>query len=121
MNVVAGEREPDGSQAFDVKVGVLPNTTTGDKAEVWMAITESGLHSDVKRGENAGEDLHHAAVVRKLRKLGPANTEGEIAFATQEKAKMDRGWKRENLRVVIFVQEQTSKRILGAASARVGS
>jgi len=35
---------------------------------VWLAITETGLHSSVTRGENAGEDLHHAAVVRFMRK-----------------------------------------------------
>ena len=83
-----------------------------------MAITETGLHSDVKRGENAGEDLHHAAVVRKLRKLGAA---GESSYSSDEKVKLDRSWKRENVRVVIFVQEQKSKRILGAGSAAYGS
>src|SRR5215475_10451089 len=30
-------------------------------ATVWIAITESGLHSNVKARENAGEDLHHAS------------------------------------------------------------
>src|SRR5579864_6391037 len=38
----------------------------GDKAEVFLAITESHLHSDVKRGENAGRGLEHDGVVRKF-------------------------------------------------------
>src|SRR5215470_19407677 len=42
-------------------------------ATVWIAVTESGLHSNVKAGENAGEDLHHASVVRSLRKAGEAD------------------------------------------------
>ncbi len=121
VNVIAGQSAPDGSQTFEIKIGTLPGSTTGDKPEVWMAITETGLHSDVKRGENAGEDLHHAAIVRKLRKLGAAGTAGETAYTTEEKVKLDRSWKRENTRVVIFVQEQKSKRILAAGSAAFGS
>jgi hypothetical protein len=119
VSVTAGELEEDGTQIFRIRVGSLLNSAPGDKPEIWMAITETGLHSDVKRGENAGEDLHHAAVVRKLRKIGSANGPGETAYASEEKVKMDRGWKRENTQVVIFVQEQKSKRILGAGSVRL--
>jgi hypothetical protein len=118
VNVIAGQSAPDGTQIFEIKVGTLPDSTTGDKPEVWMAITETGLHSDVKRGENAGEDLHHAAIVRKLRKLGAA---GGTTYSSEEKVKLERSWKRENVRVVIFVQEQRSRRILGAGSAASGS
>jgi hypothetical protein len=121
VSVTAGEREGDGTQIFQIRVGSLPDSATADKPEVWIAITETGLHSDVRRGENAGEDLHHAAIVHKLRKIGSANGLRETAFASEEKVRIDRGWKRENARVVIFVQEQKSKRILGAGSARFGS
>src|SRR5216683_4802378 len=51
-----------GKGKLSAKVGRLEGTTKGDAAEVWLAITETGLHSAVTRGENAGEDLHHAAV-----------------------------------------------------------
>jgi hypothetical protein len=121
VSVIVGQSAPDGTQTFEIKIGALPGSTTGDKAEVWMAITETGLHSYVKRGENAGEDLHHAAIVRKLRKLGAAAPAGETAYATREKVKLDRSWKGENARVVIFVQEQKSKRILAAGSVAFGS
>ncbi|MGC1903855.1 MAG: DUF1223 domain-containing protein [Candidatus Acidiferrum sp.] len=121
VNVNAGQSAPDGTQIFEIKVGTLPDSATGDKPEVWMAITETGLHSDVKRGENAGEELHHASIVRKLRKIGAASAVGEPAYASEEKLKLDRTWKRENVRIVIFVQEQKSKRILGAGSAAYGS
>src|SRR5216683_3705481 len=57
-----------GKGNLSAKVGRLEGTTKGDAAEVWLAITETGLHSAVTRGENAGEDLHHAAVVRSMRK-----------------------------------------------------
>jgi hypothetical protein len=119
--VTAEQSGPDGAQGFAIKIGSLPDLTTGDKPEVWMAITETGLHSDVRRGENAGADLHHAAIVRSLRKLGTANAAGKTSYVSEEKVKIDRSWKRENTHVVIFIQEQKSKRILGAGSTAFGS
>ena len=100
-----------------IQVGPLPDVRAGDKAEVWLAITETGLHSDVKRGENAGEVLYHAAVVRKLRKVGTATTGVENAFDFKQKVTRDPGWRPENLHIMAFVQEQKSKRILGAGIA----
>jgi hypothetical protein len=104
---------------LSTKVGRLEGTTRGDAAEVWLAITETGLHSAVTRGENAGEDLHHAAVVRSMRKIGEAKGDGETSFAGDASVPLNKEWKRENLRAVLFVQEKKSRRILGAAEIRV--
>lgn len=117
---VTTQSAADGSRIFEIKIGTLPEFTAGDKPEVWIAITETGLQSNVKRGENAGEDLHHAAIVRNLRKLGTASAVGETSYASEEKVKMEPSWKRENTRVVIFIQEQKSRRILGAGSTAYG-
>src|SRR6202040_4218813 len=97
----------------------LPETAGRDTAEVWLAITETGLHSAVTRGENAGEDLHHAAVVRFMRKIGEAKADGETSFAGDANVPLQKEWKRENLRVVLFVQEKKSRRILGGAEIRI--
>ena len=109
----------DKGDKFQVSVGAVPSFSNGDTAEVWMAITETGLHSNVRGGENSGEDLHHAAVVRKLWKIGTVKQPGAGSFAGEELVKMDRGWKRENTRVVVFVQEKKSKKILGAGSVKL--
>ena len=108
-----------GTGNFSAKVGKLEGTTRGDAAEVWLAITETGLHSAVTRGENAGEDLHHAAVVRSMRKIGETKADGETSFAGDTSVPLQKEWKRENLRVVLFVQEKKSRRILGAAEIRI--
>ncbi len=71
------------------------------------------------RGENAGEDLHHAAVVRSMRKIGEAKADGETSFTGNANVPLQKEWKRENLRVVLFVQERKSRRILGAAEIRI--
>jgi hypothetical protein len=108
-----------GDQPFTVGVGKLTGATAEDTAEVWLAVTERGLHSDVTRGENAGEDLHHSAVVRTLRKIGVADGGKKLSFAADPAVKFAASWKKENLRVVVFVQEKKSRRILGAAAVRV--
>ncbi len=82
-----------------------------EDVEVWLAITESGLSTDVPRGENSGRHLAHAPIVRVLRKLGvasagPAHVETAIA--------LDPAWVARSLRFVAFVQQRRSRRIVGA-------
>lgn len=108
----------EGVGTFRVRVGKSAANTKGDTAEVWFAVTETGLHSAVARGENAGEDLHHAAVVRWIRKIGEARGEGETSFAGEASVPLQKDWKRGNLKAVVFVQEKRSLRIVGAAEMR---
>jgi hypothetical protein len=119
VTLVQGSTNETGRGNFSVKVGKLGGTTKGDGAEVWLAITETGLHSAVKRGENAGQDLHHAAVVRSMHKIGEAKADVETAFAGDARVPLQKEWKRENLRAVLLVQEKKSRRILGAAETRI--
>ncbi len=114
-----GSANKAGAGDFSVKVGNLEGTAKRDAAEVWLAITETGLHSAVTRGENAGEDLHHAAVVRSMRKIGEAKGDGETSFAGEVSVPLQKEWRRENLRAVLFVQGKKSRRILGAAEIRI--
>jgi hypothetical protein len=101
-----------------LQVKMLP-ARSDHPAAVWVAVTESGLHSNVTRGENSGEDLHHAAVVRSLRKVGEADVSKELAYSGQQELKLDPAWKRENLRLVVFVQDPKSRHILGATTVRL--
>ena len=119
--VTLEQSNPNGAGAVNLsaKIGKLDGTAKGDAAEVWLAITEAALHSAVKRGENAGEDLHHAAVVRSMRKIGEAKAGGETSFAGETKVSLQKDWNRANLRAVLFVQEKKSRRILGAAEIRI--
>lgn len=98
-----------------VRVGSLPAGTA--PAEVLLAITESGLASQIGRGENSGLLLHHAAVVRRLVSLGRVGADG--AFAASPALSLPADWKRPNLRVVALVQEVASRRIVGAGTAAV--
>lgn len=102
-----------GPKLLRVRAGKL---SSGESAEVFMAITESHLHSDVKRGENAGRGLEHDGVVRKLTSLGKANGAGEFSYDAQSAVKLSPEWNRQNIRVVVFLQDVHSRRIYAATS-----
>ena len=110
-----GAEGKPGSGSFSVQIGKLIPSPKGGAAEVWLAITETGLHSSVTRGENAGHELSHAAVVRSMRKIGEAKPDRDVAFSGGAAIPIRNEWKRENLKAVAFVQEKNSMRILGAA------
>ncbi|MGY3089090.1 hypothetical protein ACVWYF_002130 [Hymenobacter sp. UYAg731] len=100
-----------------VRVSSLPSGTPA--TEVLLAITESGLASQIGRGENSGLLLHHAAVVRQLVPLGRVGADG--TFAASPPLQLAANWKRPSLRAVVLVQEVASRRIVGAASVAVGN
>src|SRR5262249_44817588 len=83
--------------------------------ELWLAVTESGLSSEVRRGENAGRTLRHTAVVRQLRSLGEVKGDGSNGFQTTTQVSVQSSWKRSALQVVAFVQQKKDRHILGAA------
>jgi len=114
-----GNSPDSGAENLSVSITKLPETAGRDTAEVWLAITETGLHSAVKRGENAGEDLHHAAIVRSIRKIGEAKAGDENSFSGDATVPLRAEWKRENLHSVVFVQAKKSRRILGAGAIPV--
>jgi hypothetical protein len=111
--------EKNDHQQLKVAVGKLQGAQQDDIAEIWLAITETALHSAVIGGENSGRDLHHAAVVRWLHKAGTADRDAVPSFTGESGLKLDSAWKRANLRLVAFVQEKRSRHILGATSARL--
>jgi hypothetical protein len=107
------------SLAFRISVEKPLRIAPEDTAEVILAITESGLHSSVKAGENSGEELQHSPVVRALQVIGAIGKKGGEGFTAPATVKLDSKWNLENLRAVVFVQEKKNRRILGAAEVRI--
>jgi len=102
-----------------VSFGPISGWRPGDLAEVILAITEDDLSSNVTRGENAGNELVHRAVVRHFQILGRLDSAG--SFAADPQVKLAKDWKRENLRAVAFVQDRSSRDVLGASILRLSS
>jgi hypothetical protein len=99
-----------------LNVEALPQGTRD--AEVFLAVTETNLETNVQRGENHGRLLKHAGVVRSLTSLAKIDTRKTGAYSAEAKVGMAPEWRRENVTIVVFVQDRTSGKILGAATAR---
>jgi hypothetical protein len=119
LNVVLGfnaSATPDKS-SLDVRISNPQGISIHGPADLWLAVTESNLQSNVKAGENSGELLKHAAVVRSLRKISaikdPASYQGNIQLTPES------NWKTENLSAVVFVAEKDSRKIIGVGTAVV--
>lgn len=91
------------------------SASAGETRELLWAVTEDHLVVEVKRGENANRTLRHGGVVRALvtRKIDDA------AETMNETLKLQPEWKRENLRIVAFVQATKSKRVLSVGWHRM--
>lgn len=94
----------------------VPAASANARSEVdlFVAVTEDGLASDVTRGENAGRRLPHAAVVRTLKKVKSWKPERPRTF--DERIGLEEGWDPARVRVVAFLQARGNRMVLGAAS-----
>jgi len=99
----------------DHRADQLAGATAGDKPEIYLVVAESMLHSDVKRGENAGRALEHTGVVRSLEAVGKLDATAPGFSATVDVHAAPE-WNRANLRAVVFVQERRSRHVLAAAA-----
>lgn len=97
----------------------VPDLSRGDHAETVIAVTEDHLRSDVRSGENRGRLLTHAAVVRELRVIRGTAMVPEPSARSEVTIAPD--WQREQLNVVAFIQERSSRRVLGAAAVPLPS
>ena len=76
-------------------------------AEVYLAVVQDGLATEVTRGENRGRELHHAAVTRELRRLGRTTETG--SFETTAQVELSEDWNAGALRIVIFAQREAGR------------
>ena len=101
--------------AVSVSASDVPHAGRGDHAEIIVAVTESGLRTDVKRGENHGRTLSHAPVVRQMAVIGQI-VDGSTAGSARTTITLAGDWRRDHLKIVAFVQEARGRTVLAAAS-----
>jgi len=113
----ANAKDPD---LVDLSVQVTnPKNPKPHAEDVYLAVTESELESQVLRGENAGRRLRHAPVVRSFGIIGRIDPNGSNVGQITNTLRLPREWRRENLRAVVFVQEHDTLRITGANTAEL--
>ena len=105
------------SRAGALTVASEAATSTAGNGQLFLAVTEDGLTSDVRAGENEGAALRHDHVVRAW--VGPlAMAGGKIA--DHREIGLDSRWQPSRLGLVAFVQDGNSGRVLQAVTCALG-
>ncbi|HEX8734041.1 MAG TPA: DUF1223 domain-containing protein [Pyrinomonadaceae bacterium] len=102
------EMSIDGEK-LKIKIAKLPEH---ENATVFLAIAEDNLVSSVKRGENSGKTLEHVSVARELKAVGNVSAQ-EKSFEAEIVFQIQPNWKKENLKLVVFVQGNQNRKIYG--------
>jgi hypothetical protein len=110
MAVVAGD-------TLQLRVGKLPPGS--HKADLLLAIAESGVETDVRAGENNGRRLRHVAVVRLMSKLAELDPAHPGEYLAEARLNLRPEWKRANIKLVLLVQDRETRRILGAGTSQL--
>lgn len=119
-------RNPKDPELIDLMVRVVdlpPIRVTAKKdgapVQVFLAVTEDNLSSDVQRGENSGRRLRHVGVVRSFGLIGNLDPRDKPGLSMRSTLKLPSNWKRQDLHAVVFLQERATQRIVGAESVDV--
>jgi len=83
------------------------------EADIVVVVAEDGLVTQVGGGENRGRSLRHSAVARKLTIVGRVS-KGSPLLVAEVPITTRPEWKLEHLRLVVFAQDRSSHRVLGA-------
>ena len=107
MKPVQVELSETGEQV-QIKLHGLANSSP----EVFFALVEDDLESQVKAGENDGVTLHHVAVARELRSLGRVSGND---WTTNVPVKLTSGERKDRSQALVFVQGP-SGRVAGVST-----
>jgi hypothetical protein len=111
---------PDGHLRVKLGAKLAKGAGTGD-LDLWVAVYESGLSTEVTAGENSSRTLRNDRVVRRLEKAftlpaaAGSQKSGELVLG------LDKRWKVEDLGVAAFLQDPTTMAIHGAAAREVNA
>jgi hypothetical protein len=95
------------------KLQVTVMDASNTRPRILLAVTEDNLTTKIGGGENDGRVLVHNAVVRELRSLG---TVSNGRFEKTVNLHDNSDWKRNDLRAIVLVQDESDDAIRGAAS-----
>ncbi len=98
-----------------LRLSARASAAGGAPLDLYVALAESELASQVARGENAGVTLEHDHVVRQW--LGPVRFTGAAAHL-ERGLRLPAAWNRSHLELAAFVQDPATGRVLQAVGGR---
>ena len=105
----------DGTIDVSVRVTEIPEAQRSRGFRVVAAVAESAISSRVTSGENARRHLQHTSVVRRMNSIGILAA-GEGGGEFTGRFAIDPAWVREQLRLVVFLQDTRSLAVSGVAA-----
>lgn len=102
-------REANGDIKLQTKISDLPKH---EVSTVFAAVAEDNLAPKNNRGETSGEKRPFTSVVRELKSLGFLTAE-QTKLESETVLQLQPNWKTENLKLVVFVQENGSRKVFG--------
>lgn len=116
--VVQAARSGDGRDLrVELQADVPSTVLLHGAVDAVVAVTEDNLATEVRRGENSGRTLRHTGVVRALTTAGTL-TQGRT-WSGGASLPWQAAWKAADMRVIAFLQERDSRRIVGAGAVAV--
>ena len=103
-----------GKLAFEVQVQLRQDANFSE-VNIYAALFQNGLVSEVARGENSGSQLHHDYVVRSLLTSNPIDQSGKMKFS--ERFTLPDDAQLTAMGVAVFVQDTKTGTVLQAMSA----
>jgi hypothetical protein len=93
--------------------------TLSSSAAVYLVLAEDKLFSRVHGGSNAGESWPHSSIARWFHLTGTLSAKDANFTATVALDAPQPGWHAENLRLIAFVQEEETRRVVALGTARL--
>lgn len=101
-----------------IKLHANSGTITAEgPVTLYVALAENRVQSEVRQGENAGKSLTHVAVVKALVSAG--SIAGGSKLSKDITIPVPASLNTAGLRVVVFLQADRSRKIVGASQARL--
>ena len=114
--VALAVESPAGTDRVGLRIDIGASSARASTLDVLLAVAEDGVVSDVRRGENADRRLSHVGVVRRLERV--AKLDASKGLTTTAAIRLDPTWRRDRLRLVVFVQDPVTHAVIGVAMAR---
>jgi hypothetical protein len=96
-----------------VHIDIPSLESNGAKGLVYLVLAANHAKSKVTSGENGGRELTHVAVVLSLRQV--ANVSAKEGVSNDVQVALNSNFNANDMRVVVFVQDARTQRVLGAA------
>jgi hypothetical protein len=96
----------------DVSVRLAPEPSLPDQTELYVAVVDAEATTQVRAGENGGRTLHHAGVVRVLKRAGEPTAGWSFRLAPGTNFASDSAGKR----LIVFAQRRHAGAVVGLAT-----